>query len=111
GVDFLLKKNKVDAFIGAGRIAAPGKVEVTGTDGKKQTLETKSIVIATGSDVAKLKGIDIDEKRIVSSTGALTLPEVPKHLLVIGAGVIGLELGSVWRRLGAKVTVVEFMDG
>ena len=111
GVDFLLKKNKVDAFIGAGRIAAPGKVEVTGADGKKQTLETKSIVIATGSDVAKLKGIDIDEKRIVSSTGALTLPEVPKHLLVIGAGVIGLELGSVWRRLGAKVTVVEFMDG
>ncbi|HEV2629880.1 MAG TPA: dihydrolipoyl dehydrogenase [Pseudolabrys sp.] len=111
GVDFLLKKNKVDAFIGAGRIAAPGKVEVTGTDGKKQTLETKSIVIATGSDVAKLKGIDIDEKRIVSSTGTLTLPEVPKHLLVIGAGVIGLELGSVWRRLGAKVTVVEFMDG
>ena len=111
GVDFLFKKNKIDGFKGAGRIAAPGKVEVTGTDGKKQTLETKSIVIATGSDVAKLKGIDIDEKRIVSSTGALTLPEVPKHLLVIGAGVIGLELGSVWRRLGAKVTVVEFMDG
>jgi dihydrolipoamide dehydrogenase len=111
GVDFLLKKNKVDAFIGTGRIAAAGKVEVTGKDGKTQTLETKSIVIATGSDVARLKGIDIDEKRIVSSTGALTLPEVPKHLLVIGAGVIGLELGSVWRRLGAKVTVVEFMDG
>ncbi len=111
GVDFLLKKNKVDAFVGAGRITASGKVEVTGNDGKKQTLETKSIVIATGSDVAKLRGIDIDEKRIVSSTGALTLPEVPKHLLVIGAGVIGLELGSVWRRLGAKVTVVEFLDG
>ncbi|HWE77925.1 MAG TPA: dihydrolipoyl dehydrogenase [Pseudolabrys sp.] len=111
GVDFLLKKNKVDAFIGAGRITAPGKVEVTAADGKKQTLETKSIVIATGSDVAKLRGIDIDEKRIVSSTGALTLPEVPKHLLIIGAGVIGLELGSVWRRLGAKVTVVEFLDG
>src|SRR5690242_11832675 len=111
GVEFLLKKNKVDAYAGAGRIVAPGKVEVTAADGKRQTLETKSIVIATGSDVAKLKGIDIDEKRIVSSTGALTLPEVPKHLLVIGAGVIGLELGSVWRRLGAKVTVVEFMDG
>ena len=111
GVDFLLKKNKIDAVIGAGRIVAPGKVEVTGADGKTQTLETKSIVIATGSDVAKLRGIDIDEKRIVSSTGALALPEVPKHLLVIGAGVIGLELGSVWRRLGARVTVVEFLDG
>jgi dihydrolipoamide dehydrogenase len=111
GVDYLLKKNKVDAFIGVGRIAAPGKVEVKGADGKTQVLETKNIVIATGSDVAKLKGIDIDERRIVSSTGALSLDKVPEHLLVIGAGVIGLELGSVWRRLGAKVTVVEFMDG
>ncbi len=111
GVEFLLKKNKIDAFHGTARIAAPGKVEVKGDDGKSQTLETKSIVIATGSDVAKLKGIEIDEKRIVSSTGALSLPQVPQHLLVIGAGVIGLELGSVWRRLGSKVTVVEFMDG
>jgi dihydrolipoamide dehydrogenase len=111
GVEFLLKKNKIDTFHGAGRIAAPGKVEVKGADGKTQTLESKSIVIATGSDVARLKGIDIDEKRIVSSTGALSLPEVPKHLLVVGAGVIGLELGSVWRRLGAQVTVVEFLDG
>jgi dihydrolipoamide dehydrogenase len=111
GVEFLLKKNKIDSFFGAGRILAPGKVEVKGNDGKTQTLETKSIVIATGSDVAKLRGIDIDEKRIVSSTGALTLPEVPRHMLVIGAGVIGLELGSVWRRLGAKITVVEFLDG
>jgi dihydrolipoamide dehydrogenase len=111
GVDFLFKKNKIDGFKGAGKITGAGKVEVTGADGKTQTLETKAIVIATGSDVAQLKGIEIDEKRIVSSTGALTLPEVPKTLLVIGAGVIGLELGSVWRRLGAKVTVVEFMDG
>ena len=111
GVDFLLKKNKVDTFHGAGRIAAPGKVEVKGDDGKTQTLETKSIVIATGSDVARLKGIEIDEKRIVSSTGALVLDKVPEHLLVVGAGVIGLELGSVWRRLGAQVTVVEFLDG
>jgi dihydrolipoamide dehydrogenase len=111
GIDFLFKKNKIDGFKGAGRIAGPGKVEVKGTDGKVEMLETKAIVIATGSDVAKLKGIPIDEKRIVSSTGALTLPEVPKHLLVIGAGVIGLELGSVWRRLGSKVTVVEFLDG
>ena len=111
GVDFLLKKNKIDAFHGSARIAGIGKVEVKGADGKTQTLETKSIVIATGSDVARLKGIEIDEQRIVSSTGALALPEVPKHLLVVGAGVIGLELGSVWRRLGAQVTVVEFLDG
>jgi len=111
GVEFLLKKNKIDAFHGAGRIVAPGKVEVRAADGKTQTLETKSIVIATGSDVAPLRGIAIDEKRIVSSTGALALPKVPGHLLVVGAGVIGLELGSVWRRLGSKVTVVEFLDG
>jgi dihydrolipoamide dehydrogenase len=111
GVDFLFRKNKIDAFHGSARIAAPGKVEVKGTDGKTQTLEAKSIVIATGSDVARLKGVEIDEKRVVSSTGALSLPEVPKNLLVIGAGVIGLELGSVWRRLGAQVTVVEFLDG
>ena len=111
GVEFLLKKNKVDAYQGSARIAAPGKVEVKGDNGQTQTLDTKSIVIATGSDVARLNGIEIDEQRIVSSTGALSLPEVPKHLLVIGAGVIGLELGSVWRRLGAQVTVVEFMDG
>ncbi len=111
GVEFLLKKNKVDAVHGTGRIAAAGKVEVKGADGKSQTLETKNIVIATGSDVARLKGIEIDEKRIVSSTGALTLEKVPEKMLVIGAGVIGLELGSVWRRLGAEVTVVEFLDG
>jgi dihydrolipoamide dehydrogenase len=111
GVEFLLKKNKVDAYFGAGRMAAAGTVEVAGADGTKQTLDAKSIVIATGSDVARLKGIEIDEKRIVSSTGALVLGKVPEHLLVVGAGVIGLELGSVWRRLGAKVTVVEFLDG
>jgi dihydrolipoamide dehydrogenase len=111
GVDFLFRKNKIDAFHGSARIAAPGKVEVKSEDGKTQTLESKSIVVATGSDVARLRGIEIDEKRIVSSTGALSLPAVPKHLLVIGAGVIGLELGSVWRRLGSQVTVVEFLDG
>src|SRR5712671_2139833 len=110
GVDYLLKKNKVDTVRGVGRIAAPGKVEVTDDSGKKQTLETKAVVIATGSDVARLKGIAIDEKRIVSSTGALVLPKVPEKLLVVGAGVIGLELGSVWRRLGAEVIVVEFLD-
>jgi dihydrolipoamide dehydrogenase len=110
GVEFLLKKHKIEAVMGAGRIVAPGKVEVTGADGKARVLEAKNIVIATGSDVARLKGIDIDEKRIVSSTGALALDRVPENLIVVGAGVIGLELGSVWRRLGAKVTVVEFLD-
>jgi dihydrolipoamide dehydrogenase len=111
GVAFLLRKNKIDSFQGVGRIAAPGKVEVKGEDGKTQVLDTKAIVIATGSDVARLKGIDIDEKRIVSSTGALALDKVPQRLLVVGAGVIGLELGSVWRRLGSEVIVVEFLDG
>lgn len=110
GVDFLIKKNKIDAVRGTGRIVAPGKVEVTGEGGKVQTLETKAIVIATGSDVARLKGIEIEEKRIVSSTGAIALDKVPEKLLVVGAGVIGLELGSVWRRLGSDVTVVEFLD-
>jgi dihydrolipoamide dehydrogenase len=110
GVDFLFKKNKIEAFQGRGRIAGPGKVEVGSGNGKAQTLETKAIVIATGSDVARLPGIEIDEKRIVSSTGALELAKVPERLLVVGAGVIGLELGSVWRRLGAKVEVVEFLD-
>jgi dihydrolipoamide dehydrogenase len=110
GVAFLLKKNKVDTYQGLGRILAPGQVEVAGADGATQTLATKNIVIATGSDVAKLKGITIDEQHIVSSTGALALPAVPQRLLVVGAGVIGLELGSVWRRLGAEVIVVEFFD-
>lgn len=110
GVAFLFRKNKIDAYHGHGRIVAPGKVEVTNVEGKAETIETKAIVIATGSDAAPLRGIAIDEKRIVSSTGALALDRVPEHLLVIGAGVIGLELGSVWRRLGAKVTVVEFLD-
>lgn len=110
GVAFLFKKNKITAFHGAGRILGAGQVEVTGSDGTKQTVTAKSMVIATGSDVARLPGIDIDEKTVVSSTGALVLPKVPKKLLVIGAGVIGLELGSVWRRLGAEVLVVEFLD-
>jgi dihydrolipoamide dehydrogenase len=110
GVAYLFNKNKIEGVQGLGRIAAAGKVEVTGQDGKSRMLATRSIVIATGSDVARLKGIEIDEKRIVSSTGALALPAVPKRLLVVGAGVIGLELGSVWRRLGAEVTVVEFLD-
>jgi dihydrolipoamide dehydrogenase len=110
GVDYLFKKNKIDTFTGAGKIVAPGKIEVKGSDGKTQVVETKNIVIATGSDVTRLNGIDIDEKRIVSSTGALDLPKVPGKLLIVGAGIIGLELGSVWRRLGAEVTIVEFLD-
>jgi dihydrolipoamide dehydrogenase len=110
GVEYLFKKNKIETFLGAGRITAPGKVEVKAADGKTQTLETKNIVIATGSDVARLPGIDIDEKRVVSSTGALDLAKVPQKLLIVGAGIIGLELGSVWRRLGAEVTIVEFLD-
>ena len=110
GVTFLLRKNKVDHFHGSGRIKAPGLVEVTFVNGEHKDVEAGAIVIATGSAVAKLPGLEIDEERIVSSTGALSLPEVPRRLLVIGAGVIGLELGSVWRRLGAEVTVVEFLD-
>jgi dihydrolipoamide dehydrogenase len=110
GVAFLFKKNKIESFEGIGRIAAAGKVEVTTAGGKRETLEGNAIVIATGSDIARLSGLEIDEKRIVSSTGALTLAKVPERLLVIGAGVIGLELGSVWRRLGSEVIVVEFLD-
>ena len=110
GVEFLMKKNKIDVLRGTGRVVAAGKVEVKAADGAAQTVDTKNIVIATGSDVAKLKGIEIDEKRVVSSTGALALDKVPGKLLIVGAGVIGLELGSVWRRLGAQVTVVEFLD-
>jgi dihydrolipoamide dehydrogenase len=110
GVEFLFRKNKVDGIVGEARIAAPGKVEVKLKDGGTRTLETKHIVIATGSDVAPLPSVTIDEERIVSSTGALSLKSVPKRLLVVGAGYIGLELGSVWRRLGSGVTVVEFLD-
>ena len=110
GIAFLFKKNKIDYVQGKGTVAGQGKVNVSLNNGKKQTLETKNIIIATGSNVASLPGIEIDEKTVVSSTGALDLPKVPKHMMVIGGGVIGLELGSVWKRLGAEVTVVEFMD-
>ncbi|WP_155936618.1 dihydrolipoyl dehydrogenase [Mesorhizobium ciceri] len=112
GVAFLFKKNKIDSFRGTGKVIAAGKVSVTSEDGKVEEIETRNIVIATGSDVAGIPGVkvDIDEKVIVSSTGALSLDKVPGHLVVVGGGVIGLELGSVWARLGAKVTVVEFLD-
>ncbi len=107
GIEFLFKKNKVTWLKGAGKITAANTVEVEGVG---TVTASKAIVIATGSEVTPLPGIAIDEKRVVSSTGALELAEVPKHLVVIGGGVIGLELGSVWGRLGAKVTVVEFLD-
>lgn len=106
GIEFLFKKNKVDWLKGAGKITAKNKVEVDG-----ETYDAKNIIIATGSDVVGLPGIEIDEKKIVSSTGALELTKVPKEMIVIGGGVIGLELGSVWQRLGANVTVVEYADG
>ncbi len=112
GVAFLFKKNKIDWLRGTGKVIAAGKVAVIAEDGSSQDVETKNIVIATGSDVAGIPGVEagIDEKVIVSSTGALALAKVPGHLVVVGGGVIGLELGSVWARLGAKVTVVEFLD-
>jgi dihydrolipoamide dehydrogenase len=109
GVAFLLKKHKIDHFHGSGRILSPGKVEVTFMNGEKQAVEGKAIVIATGSEVAPLPGVPIDEKTVISSTAALSLKAVPKRLVVIGGGYIGLELGSVWSRLGAHVTVVEML--
>ncbi len=110
GIAFLFKKNKIDPYKGVGRISKAGFVEVKGEDGKVTSLEAKSIVIATGSVPTELPFLKFDEQRIVSSTGALSLPKVPKHLLVVGGGVIGLELGSVWMRLGAEVTVLEYAD-
>jgi len=110
GIEFLFKKNKVAYVVGAGEITAPGKITVTAKDGGKTQLAATAIIIATGSDVTPLPGIDIDENTILSSTGALDLSKVPGSMAVIGGGVIGLELGTVWRRLGAKVTVVEFLD-
>ena len=112
GVEFLFKKNKIEAFTGFGKVVAAGKVSVTAEDGSVKELETKNIIIATGSDVAGIPGVnvDIDEKVIVSSTGALEFTKVPETLVVVGGGVIGLELGSVWSRLGSQVTVVEYLD-
>ncbi|MBC6981541.1 dihydrolipoyl dehydrogenase [Caulobacter sp. 17J80-11] len=110
GIEFLFKKNKVDWVKGFGRIAGQGQVEVTAADGSKTMLAARNIVIATGSEPTGLPGVAFDQKQIVDSTGALSLPGVPKSLIVVGAGIIGLELGSVWRRLGAEVTVIEFLD-
>ena len=112
GLVFLMKKNKIDTFHGTGRVLGEGRITVAGTDGTSQEIVAKNVVIATGSDVAGIPGVDVafDEKTIVSSTGALDFARVPGHLVVVGGGVIGLELGSVWARLGAKVTVVEYLD-
>ncbi len=110
GIEFLFKKNKADWIKGRGSITGPGKVLVKGADGAEQTLEARNIVIATGSEPSRVPGVEVDQKRIVDSTGALAISPVPKKLIVIGAGIIGLELGSVWRRLGAEVEVVEFLD-
>src|SRR5262245_18395454 len=110
GVGILFKKNKVAHIKGKGRLEAPGRVVVDLTAGGTQELSAKNVIIATGSTVARLPGVELDGDRIGTSTEALSYPDVPKHLVVIGAGVIGLELGSVWQRLGAKVTVVEYAD-
>ena len=110
GIEFLFKKNKVEWIKGFGRISGPGKVTVAGDGGAETVLDARNIVIATGSEPSRLPGVEVDQTRIVDSTGALALNAVPKSMIVIGAGVIGLELGSVWRRLGAEVTVVEYLD-
>lgn len=110
GIDYLFKKNKITSFRGIGSLAAANKVLVTPEQGDPVMIDTKNVVIASGSVSTNLPGIEIDEERVVTSTGALSLEQVPNHLLIVGAGVIGLELGSVWQRLGAKVTVVEYLD-
>ncbi|MGL1921148.1 MAG: dihydrolipoyl dehydrogenase [Hyphomicrobiales bacterium] len=110
GIDYLFKKNKITSFNGLGKIVKAGLVSVTADDGATTEISTKNIIIATGSEVMPLPGVNIDEDRIVSSTGGLELKEVPNKMIVVGGGVIGLELGSVWSRLGADVTVVEFLD-
>jgi len=110
GIEFLFKKNKVEWIKGRGRITGPGAVEVTAADGAATTLSAKNIIIATGSEPTPLPGVAFEAGKVVDSTGALSLPAVPKKLIVVGAGIIGLELGSVWRRLGSEVTVVEYLD-
>jgi dihydrolipoamide dehydrogenase len=109
GVDFLFRKNKVERLAGAARFTAPGEIMVS-ANGSETAYGARRVLIATGSESTPLPGVEVDEKRVVTSTGALSLAEVPKHLVVVGGGYIGLEMGSVWRRLGAEVTVVEFLD-
>jgi len=110
GIDFLFKKNKVASFYGTAKILSSNEINIKLNDGTEKLINAKNIVIATGSESASLNGIEIDEEKIVSSTGALSLEKIPEHLTIIGGGYIGLELGSVWSRLGSKVTVVEYLD-
>lgn len=109
GIEYLFKKNKVDYIKGTGSFVSNNKLHVSLLDGGETEIETKNTIIATGSEVTPFPGLQIDEKQIVSSTGALDLQEVPKKMVVIGGGIIGLEMGSVWSRLGAEVTVVEYL--
>ncbi len=109
GVAYLFKSNKVTHVQGFGSISSANTVTVTKNDNTQQVVKAKNILIATGSEVTSFPGIEIDEDRVVSSTGALSLKQVPNHMVIIGGGVIGLELGSVWSRLGSKVTCVEFL--
>lgn len=109
GVEFLLKKNKVDYIMGTGAFAGPNEIQVKRTDGQEQTLLAKNVIVATGSEASPFPGLTVDEKKVVTSTGAIALEAVPKKMVVIGGGIIGLEMGSVWSRLGAEVTVVEFL--
>ncbi|MEM7021134.1 MAG: FAD-dependent oxidoreductase, partial [Pseudomonadota bacterium] len=110
GIEFLFRKNKITAIKGTGRLNGSGQIQVELNGGGTQDITAKNVIIATGSEVADLPGVEIDERRVVSSTGALELSSVPTHMVVVGAGYIGLELGTVWHRLGAKVTVVEYLD-
>ena len=110
GIEFLFKKNKVTYFKGTGSITGTNQISIKSSDNKNETIEAKNIIIATGSDPVPLPGVEFDEEKIVSSTGALSLKEVPKKLVVVGGGYIGLEMGSVWTRLGSEVQVVEFLD-
>src|SRR5437660_616128 len=109
GIEYLMKKNKVTVFKGTGKLALPGKVEVTGADGNKQTLETKNIIIATGSVVRPIKGFETDGERVVNSDHILELKDVPKSLIVMGSGAVGVEFASVYSRFGADVTIVELL--
>jgi dihydrolipoamide dehydrogenase len=110
GINFLMKKNKIDVITGHATLLKPDLIRITGSDGKSQEMTAAKVILATGSKPAPVKGINIDKKRIITSTEALNLKEVPQHLIVVGGGVIGLELGSVYARLGAKVSVIEFTD-
>ena len=111
GIKFLFKKNKIDSYFGLGSFITKNSIKIVASDGKEQTIEADKVIIATGSKPSTLPFVTIDKKRIITSTEALEMTEIPKHLILIGGGVIGLELGSIYSRLGSKVTVLEYMDG